>query len=87
MQEQKAPGKKNPPARPIGTIIKVKPQAKKAKLDQGGVEEPSKTKKAVDINTEETSQPPTISNGDSGSSGDVIKTSLVSYSDESDEDD
>ncbi|XP_024032972.1 uncharacterized protein LOC112095371 [Morus notabilis] len=30
VQEQKAAGKKNPPARPIGMIIKVKPQAKKA---------------------------------------------------------
>ncbi|EXC24412.1 hypothetical protein L484_003720 [Morus notabilis] len=51
VQEQKVAGKKNPPARPIGMIIKVKPQAKKARLDQGGVEDSSKTKKTVDINT------------------------------------
>ncbi|EXB37690.1 hypothetical protein L484_001809 [Morus notabilis] len=54
VQEQKAAGKKNPPARPIGMIIKVKPQAKKARLDQGGVEDSSKTKKTVDINTAKT---------------------------------
>ncbi|EXB44462.1 hypothetical protein L484_013880 [Morus notabilis] len=79
VQEQKAAGKKNLPARPIGMIIKVKPQAKKARLDQGGVEDSSKTKKTVDINTEETSH--------TGRSSDVVKTGLVSYSDGSDEDD
>ncbi|KAJ6679996.1 NEFA-INTERACTING NUCLEAR PROTEIN NIP30 [Salix purpurea] len=37
--EQKSAGRKNPPARSLSMIIKVKPQAKKAKMDQGKVEE------------------------------------------------
>ncbi|KAG5073028.1 hypothetical protein JHK86_008239 [Glycine max] len=42
VQEQKSAGKKNPASRPLGLIIKVKPQAKKTKVNQGNAEEISK---------------------------------------------
>lgn len=87
MQEQKSAGKKNPPARPLAMIIKVKPQAKKAKLDQGGVVETSSATNISYVDAEKTSQPTKIPNGDTDKTSDVLKTGLVSYSDESDEDD
>ncbi|XP_052728350.1 uncharacterized protein LOC108328226 isoform X2 [Vigna angularis] len=42
VQEQKSAVKKNPASRPLGMIIKVKPQAKKARLDEENTEEISK---------------------------------------------
>lgn len=67
-------------------IIKVKPQAKKAKLDQQTIEEPSQaTPNAHDAGKIATSVE--IHNGDTKISPDVGKTGLVSYSDESDQDD
>ncbi|KAF7152985.1 hypothetical protein RHSIM_Rhsim01G0080900 [Rhododendron simsii] len=38
VQEKRLVGRKNPPARPSGMIIKVKPQAKKAKIDMGNLD-------------------------------------------------
>lgn len=74
------------PARPLGMIIKVKPQAKKAKLETGTIEQPSEVVKihAVDAESSETlkkSDSNTVKSQDVGISG------LVSYSDESEEDD
>lgn len=86
MQEQKSAGKKNPASGPLGMIIKVKPQAKKAKVDQGNAEEISKAGNTPvnDKNKSlETLQP---LNGEADKSQVVALTGLVSYSDESDED-
>ncbi|KAJ6879785.1 hypothetical protein NC652_033177 [Populus alba x Populus x berolinensis] len=54
-QEQKSVGRKNPPARPLSMIIKVKPQAKKAKIDRGNVEEHLEIGKTPDVNMEKSS--------------------------------
>lgn len=75
LQEKKATGKKNPPSRPLNMIVKVKPQVKKARIDQDGVEESSETTKTSPD-----------SNGNSDKSKNVAMSSLVSYSDESEED-
>ncbi|KAG4916731.1 hypothetical protein JHK87_054288 [Glycine soja] len=86
VQEQKSAGKKNPASGPLGMIIKVKPQAKKAKVDQGNAEEISKAGNTPvnDKNKSlETVQP---LNGEADKSQVVALTGLVSYSDESDED-
>ncbi|KAJ0053295.1 hypothetical protein Pint_00766 [Pistacia integerrima] len=87
VQEQKPTGRKNPPTRPLGMIIKVKPQAKKAKIDHGSVEEHSDMVKKPDVNTEKSPDPMKTSNGDTANSNDVAKTCLVTYSDESEDDD
>lgn len=87
LQEQKSVGKKNPPARPLGMLIKVKPQAKRAKLDQGDVEEPSNTAKVPDVGIKKSSQPIATPNGSADKLNDIATTGLVSYSDESEEDD
>lgn len=88
LQEQKSVGKKNPPARSLGMLIKVKPQPKRAKLDQGDVEEPSNAAKVPDVGIEKSSQPIATPNGGGADKwNDAAKTGLVSYSDESEEDD
>ncbi|KAJ6873220.1 PSME3-interacting protein [Populus alba x Populus x berolinensis] len=79
--EQKSVGRKNPPARPSSMIIKIKPQAKKAKIDQGNVEEHLEIGKTPDVNMEKSSDTVKVP------SNDVAKTGLVSYSDESEDDD
>lgn len=86
LQEQKSVGRKNPPARPFGMIIKVKPQAKKAKLDPGTFKELSNAVKVPGVDTEKILEPvaTTISNTDQ--SQDIGKIGLVLYSDESEED-
>ncbi|KAF7153454.1 hypothetical protein RHSIM_Rhsim01G0082900 [Rhododendron simsii] len=38
VQEKRLVGRKNPPACPSGMIFKVKPQAKKAKIDMGNLD-------------------------------------------------
>ncbi|XP_031284475.1 PSME3-interacting protein-like [Pistacia vera] len=87
VQEQKPTGRKNPPTRPLGMIIKVKPQAKKAKIDHGSVEEHSDMVKKPVVNAEKSPDPVKTSNGDTANSNDVAKTCLVTYSDESEDDD
>lgn len=80
MQEpKKLTGKKNPP---LGMIIKVKPQAKKAKVD---VEMPSESLENARTDTGIV-MPST--NGDGDKSRPAVNSSLsglVSYSDESDD--
>ncbi|XP_059437421.1 uncharacterized protein LOC132170448 [Corylus avellana] len=87
LQEQKSAGRKNPPARPFGMIIKVQPQAKKAKLDPGTSEKPSDVVKIPGVDPEKSSEPVTTSNSDTSENQDVGIAGLVSYSDESEEDD
>lgn len=72
MQEQKTVGKKNPATRPLGMLIKVKPQAKRAKTEPE--EKLVSGTKAPDVD-------------DVDKSLNVAKTGLVSYSDESEDDD
>ena len=79
-QEQNLVGKKNPRSHPLGMIVKVKPQAKKAKMDQTHSAEPLEVVSVS--NADNTSK----SSG-SESCGVINNNScLVSYSDESDED-
>ncbi|KAL5792049.1 hypothetical protein ACOSP7_000643 [Xanthoceras sorbifolium] len=87
VQEQKSGGRKNPPTRPLGMIVKVKPQPKKAKIDQGSVERPSEMVKKTDIGAEKSPEPMKTSNGDTNNADDASKIGLVSYSDESEDDD
>lgn len=78
LQEQnKLIARKNPPPRSIGMLIKVKPQAKKAKLDP---EKPAGCSENAERHDTRIEKPST--------KVDEIRPScLVSYSDESDEED
>ncbi|CAK8544466.1 unnamed protein product [Lathyrus sativus] len=85
-EEKPAAGKKNPASRPLSMIIKVKPQAKKAKVDEGNTEEVSK---AGITSVNDKSRPlesVQLLNGIADKSNEVGLTGLVSYSDESDDD-
>ena len=87
MQEHKSIGRKILPARPLGMIIKVKPQAKKAKLETGTSEQPSEVVKINAVDAEKSSEMLKKSNSNTSKSQDVGISGLVSYSDESEEDD
>ncbi|KAM7275035.1 hypothetical protein ACFE04_016901 [Oxalis oulophora] len=76
--EQKPIGKKNPAPRPLGMLIKVKPQAKKVKLDQETAKDLSETVKISNRNVEKTPEPLKTVTGGIG---------LVSYDDDSEDDD
>lgn len=103
LQEEKSAGvKKNPSSRPLSMIIKVKPQAKKAKADEKNAEEVSKAettlenddsepqaKKAkIDGANADVSKAETTTENDKPKSSEPAQSlnALVSYSDESDED-
>ncbi|KAK3194405.1 hypothetical protein Dsin_025715 [Dipteronia sinensis] len=87
VQEQKSGGRKHPATRPLGLIVKLKPQPKKAKINEASVEKPSEVKK-TDIDAEKSPEPVKTSNiGDTNKADDVSKIGLVSYSDESEDDD
>ncbi|KAK7379105.1 hypothetical protein VNO80_04558 [Phaseolus coccineus] len=85
VQEQKSAVKKNPASRPLGMIIKVKPQAKKARLDEGNTEEISKAGNTPLNDKSKSLEPVQSSNGEADKSREVALTGLVSYSDESDD--
>ncbi|ESW35238.1 hypothetical protein PHAVU_001G218100 [Phaseolus vulgaris] len=85
VQEQKSAVKKNPASRPLGMIIKVKPQAKKARLDEGNTEEISKAGNTPLNNKSKSLEPVQSSNSEADKSREVALTGLVSYSDESDD--
>ncbi|KAL5135805.1 hypothetical protein HKD37_03G008633 [Glycine soja] len=85
VQEQKSAGKKNPASRPLGLIIKVKPQAKKTKVNQGNAEEISKAGNTPVNDRSKSLEPVQALNGEADKSQ-VALTGLVSYSDESDDD-
>ncbi|KAL8527117.1 hypothetical protein ACS0TY_005114 [Phlomoides rotata] len=84
-------GKKNPPSRPLGMVIKVMPQAKKAKVETDPEHTPSVAKtgngseeKELGRTTKVDSVPEEKSTDPSRS---VAFSGLVSYSDESEDDD
>lgn len=82
LQEKKLAGRKNPPARPLGMIIKVKPQTKKARIEMGNLD----VVKSPSVGAEkhlDSIKPP---NGDANKPHVVANTGLVSYSDDSEED-
>ncbi|XP_059659286.1 uncharacterized protein LOC132306086 isoform X2 [Cornus florida] len=85
VQEQKIVGRKHPPPRPLGMIIKVKPQAKKAKLDLEDSGESLDVEKTPNLDAVELLGLKKKPNGDE--SHVAANTGLVSYSDESEEDD
>ncbi|KAI3417879.1 Protein translocase subunit SecA [Psidium guajava] len=83
---EKTVGRKNPPARPLGVLIKVKPPAKKAKIDPQIAEEYSDTRKAsADICGKTSDLVKTPSNDGTNETHDLPVSCLVSYSDESEE--
>ncbi|QHN84944.1 uncharacterized protein DS421_16g533100 [Arachis hypogaea] len=99
-KEEKSAGvKKNPSSRPLSMVIKVKPQAKKAKADEKNAEEVSKAETTLE---DDDSEPQAKKSKIDGANADVSKAetttendlpkpaqslnALVSYSDESDED-
>ncbi|GMP87316.1 hypothetical protein CsSME_00039740 [Camellia sinensis var. sinensis] len=87
VQEQKLIGRKNPPARPSSMIIKVKPQAKKAKTDMAKLEESLDVVKPPHVDPEKPLNLVKIPNDDCGQSHVIGNNALVSYSVESDDDD
>ncbi|XP_027917448.1 PSME3-interacting protein [Vigna unguiculata] len=86
VQEQKSAVKKNPVSRPLGMIIKVKPQAKKARLDEENTEEISKAGNTPPNDKSKSLEPVQALNSEANKSREVALTGLVSYSDESDDD-
>ncbi|KAF3648246.1 putative 3'-N-debenzoyl-2'-deoxytaxol N-benzoyltransferase-like [Capsicum annuum] len=100
-KEQTLIKRKNPPANPLGMIVKVKPQAKKAKMDLVTADSSLTTTKTSnddkrqpssdvdDVSKSETEESQrfakkSTANGDNHEP--VTISSLVSYSDESDDD-
>ncbi|PIN20101.1 hypothetical protein CDL12_07198 [Handroanthus impetiginosus] len=82
-------GRKNPPSGPLSMVIKVKPQAKKAKVENADSEEASS---GIDNNSKEPGKTAKVHGGSEGTgsidvSRSVANVGLVSYSDESDDDD
>ncbi|XP_059311748.1 uncharacterized protein LOC132063287 [Lycium ferocissimum] len=101
VQEQTLIGRKNPPANPLGMIVKVKPQAKKAKMDVVTSDTSlTATKTSNDDEKQPSSDVDTVSKSGTEESQRLVKGpianvdnhepvtlgSLVSYSDESDDD-
>ena len=86
VQEDKKVGRKNPPARPLGVLIKVKPPAKKAKIDRQSSEEYTDTRKTSGDIGGKTSDLVKTRNSDGANETHSLPIScLVSYSDESEE--
>lgn len=90
-------GRKNPPSRPIGMLIKVQPQAKKAKMDPAVPDETPNVAKVFTNDKKGPPESPKVSskvsvstveadNGKSNMSAFVATSGLVSYSDESEDD-
>jgi len=102
MQEPKLIKRKNPPANPLGMIVKIKPQAKKAKMDL--VSSVSSLTTATKASNDDKKQPSSdvdnVSKSETEESQRLTKRpsanadnhepvtigGLVSYSDESDDD-
>ncbi|XP_061366272.1 uncharacterized protein LOC133309508 [Gastrolobium bilobum] len=85
IQEEKSAGKKNPASRSLGMIVKVKPQTKKAKLDEGNGEV-SKAGTTPGDDKSKSLEPVQSLNYEADKTREVVQTGLVSYSDESDDD-
>nr|AFK35840.1 unknown [Lotus japonicus] len=86
VQEEKPAGKRNPASRPLSMIIKVKPQTKKAKVDEGNAEEVSKARTTPVNDNNKSLELVQSLNGEADKSHEIAQTGLVSYSDESDDD-
>ncbi|KAF8042953.1 hypothetical protein BT93_A1324 [Corymbia citriodora subsp. variegata] len=85
-QEDKTVGRKNPKARPLGVLIKVKPPAKKAKIDSESSEECSDTRETSgDIGGKTTDLVKTNNSDGTNETQGLPISCLVSYSDESEE--
>lgn len=85
-EEKPAAGKRKPASRPLNMIIKVKPQAKKAKVDEGNTEDVPKAGITYVNDKSKPLEPVQPLNGIADRSNEVAQTGLVSYSDESDDD-
>ncbi|XP_019168499.1 PREDICTED: protein FAM192A [Ipomoea nil] len=93
IQEQRSGGRKNPPAKPLGMLIKVKPQVKKAKVDDANSEASLMARTTSYGNAKESCHTQEshgymktgMTEGDDDKSGSVANGSLVQYSDESDD--
>ncbi|KAH7836550.1 hypothetical protein Vadar_002845 [Vaccinium darrowii] len=85
VQEKNLVGRKNQPARPWGMIIKVKPHAKKAKLDMENLENSLDVVTPL-VNPEKHLDLVKSRNSDADKPHVVANTGLVSYSDDSEED-
>ncbi|GMH25726.1 hypothetical protein Nepgr_027569 [Nepenthes gracilis] len=101
VQEQRSRGRKSPAAHPLGMIIKVKPQAKKAKVDPSSSEKLSSG--AVEVLASKVAHSRNLAKATSDGDGEIplrplgsldsnceecsgaAVTGLVSYSDESEE--
>jgi hypothetical protein len=81
-----ATGKKNPASHPLSMIIKVKPQAKKAKLDEGNTEVSKAGINSVNDKSKPLEPVQPLNDIADKASEEVAQTGLVSYSDESDDD-
>ncbi|XP_055818003.1 uncharacterized protein LOC129887074 [Solanum dulcamara] len=101
LQEQTLIRRKNPPANPLGMIVKVRPQAKKAKMDPGTPDSYlTNTKTSNNDKKQPSSDVDNVSKSETEESQRLIKGpignadnhepvtigGLVSYSDESDDD-
>lgn len=101
MQEPTLIKRKNPPANPLGMIVKVKPQAKKAKMDLVTSDSSLTTAKTANGDKKQPSSDfDNVSKSETEESQRLVKESiakadnhepvtiggLVSYSDESDDD-
>ncbi|KAK2970215.1 hypothetical protein RJ640_021651 [Escallonia rubra] len=84
--DQKFVRRKNPPPRSLGMTIKVKPQAKKAKLDQGNSKESPKVVRTPNSDIGKHAGLIKTACSDGKESNVVGNSSLVSYSDESEDD-
>lgn len=83
IQELEPVAKKNPPSRPLNVIIKVRPQAKKAKLDPKSSVKAPETETSSNVDKD---KPPLYLMRAATNSSSTL-TGLVSYDDdESDED-
>lgn len=84
--EDKTIGRKNPPAHPLGVLIKVKPPAKKAKIDpQISEEYPDTRKTSSDIDGKTSDLVKTHNSDETNETQGLPLSCLVSYSDESEE--
>lgn len=94
LQEEKPTKRKNPSLNPLGMVIKVKPQAKKAKMISASSEDIASSESldgdrigsldSVIANTEVSLS--SVKTDDDNCKSHFPKSSLVSYSDESDDD-
>ncbi|KAK7259117.1 hypothetical protein RIF29_24715 [Crotalaria pallida] len=74
LQEEKSVRNKNPAYLPLGMIIKVKPRAKKAKVDEGSAKEVSKAGTTAENDKRKSLEPVQPLNGEADKSREVVLT-------------